>query len=135
MPPDQLHKLFRKFQQLDSSDTRQKGGTGLGLAISKALVEHHGGTIGVDSRLGEGSVFFFEIPFDEAPESRPSRALSLTIPTKPSSPPTAKPSSPPPTAKPSTPPSTAAAPASSTSAPASTAPATLSSTRASTPKP
>jgi PAS domain S-box-containing protein len=135
MPPDQLHKLFRKFQQLDSSDTRQKGGTGLGLAISKALVEHHGGTIGVDSRLGEGSVFFFEIPFDEAPESRPSRALSLTIPTKPSSPPAAKPSSPPPTAKPSSPPPTSAAPANSTSAPASTAPATLSSTRASTPKP
>ncbi|NUQ74885.1 MAG: PAS domain S-box protein, partial [Polyangiaceae bacterium] len=52
VPPDQLHKLFKKFQQLDSSDSRQKGGTGLGLAISKALVEHHGGTIGVDSRPG-----------------------------------------------------------------------------------
>lgn len=80
VPEDQRHKLFRKFQQLDSSDSRQKGGTGLGLAISKALVEHHGGMIGVDSALGQGSAFWFEVPFDEAPESRPGRPTLRALP-------------------------------------------------------
>lgn len=64
--PDDMHKLFGKFQQLDSSDSRAQGGTGLGLAISKALVREHCGTIGVDSTPGSGSVFWFEMPEKEA---------------------------------------------------------------------
>ncbi|MBX9690308.1 MAG: response regulator [Candidatus Obscuribacterales bacterium] len=55
-------KLFGKFQQLDSSDSRSYGGTGLGLAISKALVEEHGGKIGVRSAPEQGSEFFFDLP-------------------------------------------------------------------------
>lgn len=57
-----LHRLFEKFQQLDSSDARPQEGTGLGLAICKALVEQHHGVIGVRSKLGNGSEFWFELP-------------------------------------------------------------------------
>lgn len=70
---DQMHRLFGKFQQLDSSDTRAKGGTGLGLAICKAILEQHGGSIGVDSQPGQGSTFWFELPIlEEFPESQNS---------------------------------------------------------------
>ena len=68
IPSELVPKLFQKFQQLDQSDTRSKGGTGLGLAICKAIVDEHHGRIGVQTSLGEGSIFFFELP-REQPES------------------------------------------------------------------
>ena len=60
--PDFRERIFQKFSQADSSDTRAKGGTGLGLAISKALIEHMGGTIGFESESGRGATFFFVLP-------------------------------------------------------------------------
>lgn len=73
IPENQAHKLFGRFQQLDSSDTRQQGGTGLGLAISKAIVEQHHGRIGFETSSGEGSTFWFELPFDLKQVAAPSR--------------------------------------------------------------
>jgi PAS domain S-box-containing protein len=62
IPADKLETVFERFQQVDSSDTRQKGGTGLGLAISKSIVERHGGRIWAESELGLGTTVHFTLP-------------------------------------------------------------------------
>jgi len=67
--PENVNRLFRKFQQVDSSSSRRKGGTGLGLAITKALVEQHGGRIFVDSELGKGTRFSFTLPVASGEET------------------------------------------------------------------
>ena len=62
IPADQLERIFERFQQVDSSESRKKGGTGLGLAICRKIIEQHSGRIWAESTPGAGSTFAFTLP-------------------------------------------------------------------------
>lgn len=76
--PAMLPRLFRPFERLSTGPTAIEG-TGLGLALSKRLVDAMGGAIGVDSRPGEGSTFWVELPVAAAPLARPGREARETL--------------------------------------------------------
>ena len=69
IPAEAQKHLFQPFTQVDGSFSRRYGGTGLGLTISKQLTEIMGGRIGFESKLGQGSSFWFELPLPKQPES------------------------------------------------------------------
>jgi two-component system, sensor histidine kinase RpfC len=68
IPPEAQQRIFESFTQADQSTTRRFGGTGLGTTIAKQLVELMGGRIGLESAVGLGSTFWFEIALDKQPE-------------------------------------------------------------------
>lgn len=62
IPPDKLDSVFKRFEQVDSSDARDRGGTGLGLAISRSIVERLGGRIWAENNAGRGATLKFTLP-------------------------------------------------------------------------
>lgn len=62
IPEDFRERIFQRFAQADSSNTRKKGGTGLGLAIAQAIVLRHNGRIWYETETGKGTIFFFSVP-------------------------------------------------------------------------
>ena len=84
IPEGRIERLFCAFSQVDASNTREFGGTGLGLVIAKRIVELHGGQIGVDSRIGEGSTFWFTVVVQRsgkaaAPRACQARSLRILV--------------------------------------------------------
>jgi CheY-like chemotaxis protein len=75
IPKDCRERIFERFVQLDASSTRRAGGAGLGLAICRELAELMGGSVGVTSRKGRGSVFRVALPIRKLGESRPPEDL------------------------------------------------------------
>lgn len=81
IPVDKLSRIFERFEQVDSSDSREKGGTGLGLAISQTIVQRHGSDLTVTSQLGVGSTFRFSLPaVEQARHQDPAPAIAPVEP-------------------------------------------------------
>jgi signal transduction histidine kinase len=76
IPEDKLDAVFARFQQVDSSDAREKGGSGLGLAISRSIVERLGGRIWAANNAEGGAVFRFTLPSASGPLADDTRPLS-----------------------------------------------------------
>jgi len=77
--PENQKKIFEAFTQADASTTREYGGTGLGLAISSQLCEIMGGELQVESTLGQGANFFFDLAYREVPQKGQAKVQDSPI--------------------------------------------------------
>lgn len=76
LTPEQISSLFQKFHQVETSSESSEKGTGLGLAICQAIVAHHKGDIGIESKPGSGATFWFEVPLaEESKVMRPVKSV------------------------------------------------------------
>lgn len=75
IPADKLPRIFEKFERVDNRDTREVGGTGIGLFLVKHLVERHQGRVRVESEVGKGSTFSFQVPIQ--PEISPEENIEI----------------------------------------------------------
>jgi signal transduction histidine kinase len=76
IPPEKLGSIFRRFEQVDSSDARDRGGTGLGLAISRSIIERHNGRIWAENNPDGGATFRFTLPSSSLDEPALDRSPS-----------------------------------------------------------
>jgi signal transduction histidine kinase/CheY-like chemotaxis protein len=79
IPAEMQKKVFEKFSQVDASSTRRHEGTGLGLAIASRLVELMGGTMGMTSTHGKGSIFWFTVPLAAHEDYEPARPVPVDV--------------------------------------------------------
>jgi PAS domain S-box-containing protein len=80
IPANRLEAIFERFQQVDTSDARQKGGTGLGLAICRSILQQHDGQIWAESTVGQGSTFYFTLPLAWPGDSPVGAAINPQAP-------------------------------------------------------
>jgi CheY-like chemotaxis protein len=80
IPAEKLASVFQAFEQVDTPEQRRIGGTGLGLSIASELTQLMGGTLLVESELGKGTCFFFELPLPAADEIQGSQEIVLPWP-------------------------------------------------------
>jgi PAS domain S-box-containing protein len=85
IPSDKLESIFGRFQQINASDSRDKGGTGLGLAICRSIIQQHHGRIWAESQLAQGSTFCFTLPLLQENKTTQTTVISLpnALPTLP----------------------------------------------------
>ena len=79
IPPEQIGEIWNRYYKIDRVHRRAMVGTGLGLSIVKEILEQHGSDYGVESTVGQGSTFWFELPVEEQDEDAPNSVMGESV--------------------------------------------------------